>query len=56
MPAEPTKGQHRHVQMVFQDPYGALNPVHTVEYAVARPCVNYLGTSGPEQENESESS
>ena len=36
---------HRRVQMVFQDPYGALNPVHTVEYAIARPCVNYLGMS-----------
>ena len=37
---------HRRVQMVFQDPYGALNPVHTVEYAIARPCVNYMGMSG----------
>jgi len=36
---------HRRVQMVFQDPYGALNPVHTVGYAVARPCVNYLDMS-----------
>ncbi|KJF16673.1 ABC transporter ATP-binding protein [Acidithrix ferrooxidans] len=33
------------VQMVFQDPYGALNPVHSVEYAVSRPCINYLGMS-----------
>jgi peptide/nickel transport system ATP-binding protein len=29
--------------MVFQDPYGALNPLHTVAYAVSRPCQNYLG-------------
>lgn len=36
---------HRRVQIVFQDPYGALNPVHTVEYALTRPCVNYLGMS-----------
>ena len=36
------RGLHRKVQMVFQDPYGALNPVHTVEYTIARPCVNYL--------------
>ena len=34
---------HGDVQMVFQDPYGALNPLHTVAYAVARPCHNYLG-------------
>jgi len=34
------------VQLVFQDPYAALNPLHTVEYTVARPCVNFLGMSG----------
>ena len=37
---------HHRVQMVFQDPYGALNPLHTVEYTLARPCVNFLGMSG----------
>ena len=36
---------HREVQMVFQDPYGALNPLHTVAYTVARPCQNFLGMS-----------
>jgi peptide/nickel transport system ATP-binding protein len=36
---------HQRVQMVFQDPYGALNPLHTVEYTVARPCRNFLGMS-----------
>ena len=35
----------RHVQMVFQDPYGALNPLHTVEYTLTRPCQNFLGLS-----------
>ncbi len=35
----------RNVQMVFQDPYGALNPLHTVDYTLARPCVNFLGLS-----------
>ncbi|MGI8696247.1 MAG: ABC transporter ATP-binding protein [Mycobacteriales bacterium] len=38
---------HRRVQIVFQDPYGALNPLHTVEYTVARPCENFLGLSPP---------
>jgi peptide/nickel transport system ATP-binding protein len=33
---------HRQVQMVFQDPYGALNPLHTVEYTLTRPCQNFL--------------
>jgi ABC-type glutathione transport system ATPase component len=36
---------HRRVQMIFQDPYGALNPLHTVEYTVSRPCQNFLGMS-----------
>lgn len=39
---------HRDVQMVFQDPYGALNPLHTVGYTVSRPAINLLGLS-PEQ-------
>jgi ABC-type glutathione transport system ATPase component len=34
---------HARVQMVFQDPYSALNPVHTVEYTLMRPCQNFLG-------------
>jgi len=33
---------HHLVQMVFQDPYGALNPLHTVEYTVMRPAQNFL--------------
>ena len=39
---------HSRVQMVFQDPYAALNPLHTVEYTVMRPCQNFLGMSGEE--------
>jgi len=31
------KAFHRRVQMVFQDPYGSLNPQHTVGEIVARP-------------------
>jgi peptide/nickel transport system ATP-binding protein len=37
---------HARVQMVFQDPYSALNPVHTVEYALTRPCQNFLRMTG----------
>jgi peptide/nickel transport system ATP-binding protein len=33
---------HARVQMVFQDPYSALNPLHTVEYTLTRPCRNFL--------------
>lgn len=39
---------HRDVQMVFQDPYGALNPLHTVGYTLSRPCENLLGLSARE--------
>ncbi len=39
---------HQQVQMVFQDPYGALNPLHTVEYTVMRPCQNFLAMSASE--------
>jgi peptide/nickel transport system ATP-binding protein len=36
---------HSRVQMIFQDPYGALNPLHTVAYTVTRPLQNFLGLS-----------
>jgi peptide/nickel transport system ATP-binding protein len=36
---------HSEVQIVFQDPYGALNPLHTVGYTVTRPIQNFLGRS-----------
>ena len=39
---------HRDVQMVFQDPYAALNPLHTVEYALTRPVINFTGLRGRE--------
>ncbi|MHB1172473.1 MAG: ABC transporter ATP-binding protein [Lacisediminihabitans sp.] len=37
---------HREVQMVFQDPYAALNPLHTAEYTLTRPVVNYSKLRG----------
>jgi len=40
------KTLHREVQMVFQDPYSALNPVHTVEYALSRPIANFSRLRG----------
>ncbi len=35
--ARDRKAFHRRVQMVFQDPYGALNPQHVIGEIVARP-------------------
>ncbi|MGA8114358.1 MAG: ABC transporter ATP-binding protein [Actinocatenispora sp.] len=32
----------KHVQMVFQDPFAALNPNRTIGYALSRPLRNYL--------------
>ncbi|WP_223692798.1 ABC transporter ATP-binding protein [Leifsonia poae] len=39
---------HKNVQMIFQDPYAALNPLHTVEYTLTRPIVNFTGLHGKE--------
>lgn len=36
----------KHVQMVFQDPFAALNPLSQVRYTVERPLVNYRKLSG----------
>lgn len=38
----------RHVQLVFQDPFSALNPTRTVAYALSRPLRNHLGLTGAE--------
>ncbi|MCK9795114.1 ABC transporter ATP-binding protein [Isoptericola sp. 4D.3] len=40
------KTLHADVQMVFQDPYSALNPLHTVEYTLTRPVENFAGLKG----------
>lgn len=40
------KDYRRQVQMVFQDPFAALNPLNTIEYTLSRPLKNYRGTSG----------
>jgi peptide/nickel transport system ATP-binding protein len=33
----------KNVQYVFQDPFSALNPAHTVQDSLTRPLINYLG-------------
>lgn len=47
LPRRPRQGrlrEHRgQVQMIFQDPYTSLDPLHTVRYAVSRPLRNFRG-------------
>jgi peptide/nickel transport system ATP-binding protein len=40
------RGLHADMQMVFQDPYSALNPLNTVEYTLTRPVENFTGLRG----------
>ena len=37
------KEYRSHIQMVFQDPYSALNPAHTILHSLMRPLQNYKG-------------
>jgi peptide/nickel transport system ATP-binding protein len=46
LPVPGSKAFRRQVQMVFQDPYGSLNPRHTVERIVAEP-LHLLGGVSP---------
>lgn len=37
------------VQMIFQDPFGSLNPVHTVRYHLSRPLLRHKRVEGPKE-------
>ena len=43
---------HHHVQLVFQDPFGSLNPVHKVRYHLARPLQIFGYVHSREQERQ----
>ena len=43
LPRRAARSYRSHVQMVFQDPFAALNPNRTVGYALSRPLRNYRG-------------
>ncbi|MDU0372176.1 dipeptide ABC transporter ATP-binding protein [Hymenobacter endophyticus] len=50
LPAEELRRKRREFQMVFQDPYAALNPMMTVGEAILEPMrVHGVGSSKPEQ-------
>ncbi|WP_020576009.1 ABC transporter ATP-binding protein [Actinopolymorpha alba] len=40
------KAYRRHVQLVFQDPFAALNPAHTIGYTLSRPLINHQDVTG----------
>jgi peptide/nickel transport system ATP-binding protein len=42
----------RHIQMVFQDPFSALNPAHPVIYDLMRPLINHRGMGKDEAREE----
>jgi peptide/nickel transport system ATP-binding protein len=44
-PSGPSQSYRARVQMVFQDPFGSLNPVHRLGYHIERPLVNHKGVS-----------
>ena len=57
-PAKLTVGSHlrtyrRHVQLILQDPFSSLNPVHSVRYHLARPLQIYSHLHSKTQETES---
>jgi oligopeptide/dipeptide ABC transporter ATP-binding protein len=49
LPPERMRHLRRHMQIVFQDPFGSLNPRLTVERVVEEPLLNHENLSGAER-------
>ena len=56
LPREALRAARRDVQMVFQDPYGSLDPRQTVERIVAEPLAALDGSTRAEQRERAEQS
>lgn len=50
--AHVTQAYRRNVQLIFQDPFGSLNPVHTVRYHLARPLHIFGYAHNPTEERQ----
>ena len=48
-PRQASLGYRRQVQLIFQDPFSSLNPVHTIEHHLARPLIIHKKASGRQQ-------
>ncbi len=46
-PSRATLAYRRRVQMVFQDPFGSLNPVHSVAHHIERPLLRHGAAAQP---------
>ena len=44
-PPQASLAYRRRVQMIFQDPFASLNPVHTIEHHLARPLIIHMKTA-----------
>jgi peptide/nickel transport system ATP-binding protein len=48
-PRQASLEYRRKVQMIFQDPFASLNPVHTIEHHLARPLIIHKKTTGRDE-------
>lgn len=46
LPRRDMKSLRAKVQLIFQDPYSAINPAHTIYASLSRPLANYMDVKG----------
>jgi len=50
--ASDLRAYRRHIQLIFQDPFGSLNPVHNIRYHLSRPLKVFGHARTPREVNE----